>query len=41
MRIGLYEELLGLKPKELFNDNIPYSQIELFFDRKLYTIKEQ
>lgn len=39
MRIGLYEELLGLKPKELFNDNIPYSQIELFFDRKLYTIK--
>ena len=39
MRIGLYEEQLGLKPKELFNDNIPYSQIELFFDRKLYTIK--
>lgn len=39
MRIGLYENLLKLKPKELFVNDIQYSQLEKFFNRKLYTIK--
>ncbi|HCF33807.1 MAG TPA: hypothetical protein DER15_00455 [Clostridiales bacterium] len=38
-RIKLYEDFLKIKPKELFVNNIPYSQVENFFNRKLYTIK--
>ena len=38
-RIGLYEELLNLESKELFINDIPYLQLEKFFNRKLYTIK--
>lgn len=40
MRIEQYEKLLELTPKTLFNDNMSYLQLEKFFDRKLYTIKE-
>jgi len=38
-RIKLYEDFLKIQPKELFVNNIPYSQVENFFNRKLYTIK--
>lgn len=38
-RIKLYEDFLKIKPKELFVNNITYSQVENFFNRKLYTIK--
>ena len=38
-RIKLYEDFLKIKLKELFVNNIPYSQVENFFNRKLYTIK--
>lgn len=38
-RIKLYEDFLKIQPKELFVNNIPYSQVERFFNRKLYTIK--
>lgn len=38
-RIKLYEDFLKIQPKELFVNNIPYSQVEKFFNRKLYTIK--
>lgn len=40
MRIRLYEELLGLNTKELFSDNIEFSKLENFFDRKISTIKK-
>jgi len=39
MRIGEYEELLHLKSKELFTEDILYSKLENFFNRKIYTIK--
>ena len=39
MRIGEYEKLLHLKSKELFCEDILYSQLESFFNRKIYTIK--
>jgi len=39
MRIGEYEELLHLKSKELFAVDILYSNLENFFNRKIYTIK--
>lgn len=38
-RIKLYEDFFKIQPKELFVNNIPYSQVENFFNRKLYTIK--
>lgn len=38
-RIKLYEDFLKIQSKELFVNNIPYSQVEKFFNRKLYTIK--
>lgn len=39
MRIGLYEKLLERKPKILFINDIPYSQVVNYFNRSLYTIK--
>ena len=39
MRIGEYEKLLHLKSKELFGEDILYSKLESFFNRKIYTIK--
>ena len=39
MRIGEYEELLHLKSKELFTEDILYSKLENFFNRKIYTIE--
>lgn len=41
MRIELYENLLKLKPKDLFSDNIQYSQLEIFFNRKIDTIRKE
>ena len=35
MRIGEYEELLHLKSKELFTEDILYSKLENFFNRKI------
>lgn len=37
--IKLYEDFFKIQPKELFVNDIPYSQLEIFFNRKLYTIK--
>mgnify|MGYP000051882470 CR=1 FL=1 len=37
--IKLYEDFFKIQPKELFINDIPYSQLEMFFNRKLYTIK--
>ena len=39
-RIKMYEEFLKLQSKELFVNNIPYSQLEIYFDRKLDTIRK-
>lgn len=38
-RIKMYEDFLNVETKELFNKDIPYSQLEIFFNRKIYTIK--
>lgn len=38
-RIKMYEDFLKLKPKELFINDLSYSQLENFLNRKLYTIK--
>lgn len=38
-RIKMYEDFLKLKPKELFINDLSYSQLEIFLNRKLYTIK--
>lgn len=38
-RIKMYEDFLKVKTKELFDKNIPYAQLEMFFNRKIYTIK--
>lgn len=38
-RIKMYEDFLKVQPKELFNSDISYSELEIFFNRKLYTIK--
>lgn len=38
-QIKEYEKILELKPKTLFTDNISYSKLEMFFNRKIYTIK--
>ena len=38
-QIKEYEKILELKPKNLFADNISYSKLEIFFNRKIYTIK--
>ena len=40
MRIELYENLLKLKPKDLFSDDILYSKLEIFFNRKIDTIRK-
>ena len=39
-RIKMYEEFLKLQSKELFVNNVPYSQLEIYFDRKLDTIRK-
>lgn len=39
-RIIQYERLLNLKPKKIFSEDIEYSKLEIFFNRKLYTIKK-
>ena len=38
-RIEKYENFLKVQPKELFTNDISYSKLENFFNRKLYTIK--
>jgi len=38
MRIELYENFLEIESKNLFNTDILYSDIEQFFNKKLYTI---
>ncbi len=38
-RIKLYEDFLKVQSKELFNSDLSYSELEKFFNRKLYTIK--
>lgn len=38
-QIKEYEKILELKSKTLFTDNISYSKLEMFFNRKIYTIK--
>ena len=40
MRIKLYEDFLDIKPKEVFKENILYSQSEIFFNKKLNTIRK-
>ena len=39
-RIKLYEDFLKVKPKELFCENIPYLQLEKFFNRKIDTVRK-
>ena len=39
-RITMYEEFLKLQPKELFINDIPYSQLEIYFNRKKDTIRK-
>lgn len=39
-RIIQYEKLLNLKSKKLFSEDIEYSKLEKFFNRKPYTIKK-
>ena len=39
-RIRLYEDFLKVKPKELFCENIPYLQLENFFNRKIDTVRK-
>lgn len=40
MRIAEYEKILGVESKKLFKDNILYSQIDSFFNRKIDTIRK-
>lgn len=39
-RIELYEEILKVDSKPLFNNDIAYSQLENYFDRKIDTIRK-
>ena len=39
-RIKMYEDFLKLKPKELFINDIPYSELEIFFGRKIDTVRK-
>lgn len=39
-RITMYEEFLKLQPKELFINDIPYSQLGIYFNRKKDTIRK-
>ena len=39
-RIGMYEDFLKVKPKELFCENIPYLQLGSFFNRKTDTVRK-
>lgn len=39
-RIKMYEDFLKLKPKELFTNDIPYSELEIFFGRKIDTVRK-
>ena len=38
-RIEKYENFLKVQPKDIFTNDISYSKLENFFNRKLYTIK--
>ena len=40
MRIKLYEDLLKIKPKILFDNDIIYSDLEKYFERKIDTIRK-
>ena len=39
-RIKMYEDFLKLRPKELFINDIPYSELEIFFGRKIDTVRK-
>ena len=39
-RIKMYEDFLKLKPKELFINDIPYSELEIFFGSKIDTVRK-
>lgn len=39
-RIELYEQILKVDSKPLFNNDIAYSQLEKYFDRKIDTIRK-
>ena len=39
-RIKIYEEFLKLQSKELFVNDIPYSQLEIYFNRKKDTVRK-
>ena len=39
-RIKMYEDFLKIQSKELFVNDIPYSQLEKFFNRKIDTVRK-
>lgn len=39
-RIKMYEDFLKVQPKELFVNDLPYSQLEKFFNRKIDTVRK-
>jgi hypothetical protein len=39
-RIGMYENFLKIQSKKLFVNDIPYSQLDIFFNRKIDTVRK-